>query len=433
VEDTVNVVDAIPDANETGEDAKRNLWKAVGPGILIACAAIGASHLVWSTRAGAIYGWDLVGLVLLANFLKFPFYLYGQRYAAATGESLLDGYRRQGVGYVYMFLIMNMATGTISIAAISMLAGALAVGSSLVPLSVPQAALAILAICTVIILFGRYKVLDGLAKVIITVLGVCTIIAVALAFGKPVVPAAGFVAPDPWTFATLPFLIMLLGWMPAPMDLSAWSSLWMFSRKRQTGHMATPKEASFDFYLGYIACALLAVLFVALGALVMHGSGVPIASGGVGFSRQLVELYTATIGEWSYPLILAAAFITIFSTLLTILDGYPRSLAACCSIIAGLDEDRFRSIHRIWMVLSSIAAALVIMFFVKNLLQMLSVASVVSFMTAPILAWVNFRVMRGENVPQNMRPGIVLKVISYAGLIFFGLLGAGYVYVTFLM
>ncbi|WP_205804396.1 divalent metal cation transporter [Methanolobus halotolerans] len=86
----------------TGSDSRTNLFKAIGPGILVACSAIGGSHLVWSTQAGAHYGWGLLGLIILANLFKYPFFLYGQRYTAATGESLLAGYRRQGSIYIYL-------------------------------------------------------------------------------------------------------------------------------------------------------------------------------------------------------------------------------------------------------------------------------------------------------------------------------------------
>ena len=41
--------------------------KTLGPGILFASTAIGVSHLVQSTRAGANYGFDLLWLVLLVE------------------------------------------------------------------------------------------------------------------------------------------------------------------------------------------------------------------------------------------------------------------------------------------------------------------------------------------------------------------------------
>ena len=38
--------------------------KTAGPGILFACTAIGVSHLVQSTRAGADYGLLILGFVI---------------------------------------------------------------------------------------------------------------------------------------------------------------------------------------------------------------------------------------------------------------------------------------------------------------------------------------------------------------------------------
>ena len=418
-------------AAEAKAAARTNLWKAVGPGILMACAAVGGSHLVWSTRAGAEFGWSLLGLVLLANLLKFPFFLYGQRYTSATGESLLDGYCRQGMGYVYVFLGINILTGIINTAGVAMLSGALFAAYGIFALPVHQSAVLLMAVCALIILLGHYALLDGISKIIIVVLTLCTVVAVGFALVNHTAAPPAFVAPSPWTWATLPFLVMLLGWMPAPVDLSAWSSLWMFSREKQTGHFASVRESSIDFYIGYVSCMVLAVLFVALGALVMYGSGATFSGGGIAFSKQFVSLYSATIGEWSRPLILTAAFITMFSTTLTVVDGYPRSLASCCMLIGGLKQPRFRLIHQMWIVLSVIVAAIVIMFFVSNLIQLLSFAAIVSFLTSPILAYINLKVMNGANVPPEQRPGPVLTAISWSGLAFFVAMSIGYVYVTF--
>ncbi|MFH1497227.1 MAG: divalent metal cation transporter [Verrucomicrobiota bacterium] len=413
----------------TAAERRANLWKALGPGILVSCAAVGGSHLVWSTRAGAEFGWTLVGLILLANLFKYPFFLYGQRYTAATGESLLAGYRRQGRRYVWIFLLINILTGTINIAGVGMLSGALLAGYGITAISVAWLTVGLIGLCAGLLLLGHYKLLDGMAKVVIITLALSTLLAVGLAVPGHAAPPADFAAPSPWTWLAFPFLISLLGWMPAPVDLSAWSSLWMFSRRDQTGHMATVRETSIDFYLGYAAAVVLAVLFVALGALVMFGTGQAFAEGGIGFSNQLVALYTATIGEWSRPLILSAAFITMFSTTLTCVDGYPRSLAACCVLLDLAPARRFERIHQVWMVISAVVAAVVVLVFVKNLLQLLTFAAVVSFLTSPVLAWINFKVMRGDNVPPAERPGAAMRALSWAGLGFFALMTAGYVYV----
>ncbi len=406
----------------------RDILKTLGPGILVACAAVGGSHLVWSTRAGADYGWSLVGLILLANLLKYPFFLYGQTYTAATGESLLAGYMRQGRIYVWIFLAINILTGTINIAGVAMISGALLSGYGISGVSIPILTILILLVCTLLIILGHYRVLDGVSKAVILILTFSTIIAVGLALKKPVQPLPDFTPASPYTWASFAFLISLLGWMPAPVDLSAWSSLWMFSRQKQTGHRASIQETRIDFFLGYGIAVFLAVLFVALGALIMHGTGERFSDSGLAFSKQLVNLYAGHIGEWSRPIILTAAFVTMFSTTLTCVDGYPRSLAACCSLLGNLSEKRFHSIHRIWILISVLASALIVQFLIKNLIQLLTFAAVISFVTSPILAWINFKVMRSDHVPAEQRPGLWLRVVSWTGLAFFVLMTLGYIY-----
>ena len=82
-------------------------FKKLGPGLLFAGAAIGVSHLVQSTRAGAEFGLGLLWALLLVNLFKYPFFQYGPRYASATGESLLDGYLKLGRGVLIAYFVLN--------------------------------------------------------------------------------------------------------------------------------------------------------------------------------------------------------------------------------------------------------------------------------------------------------------------------------------
>ena len=68
----------------------KGIQQSLGPGMLLAGAAIGGSHLLSSTTAGARFGFSLVGLILLTNLLKYPFLLVGTRFTASTGKSLLE-------------------------------------------------------------------------------------------------------------------------------------------------------------------------------------------------------------------------------------------------------------------------------------------------------------------------------------------------------
>jgi Mn2+/Fe2+ NRAMP family transporter len=340
---------------------------------------------------------------------------------------LLEGYRRKGIVYVWIFLLFNLLTGTINLAGVSMLSGALLAGYGITSLSIQSLTIMLMVVCGGMVLVGRYRLLDSMAKIIISILALATIAAVLFAAGHQPEPVPGFVAPSPYQWASFAFLISLLGWMPAPIDLSAWSSLWMFSRRQQTGHLATVRESAIDFYLGYSSAVVLAVLFLALGAMVMFGTGESFSNSGTAFSAQLVNLYTATIGEWSRMLILSAAFITMFSTTLTVIDGYPRSFAACCVLIGFVPEKRFTHTRQIWIVVSVVCASIVVSVFVTSLLQLLTFAAIISFLTSPVLAYINLKVMEGQNVPEAYRPGMVLKIISWAGLAFFAVMAVGFV------
>lgn len=406
-----------------------NLFKAIGPGILVASAAIGGSHLVWSTRAGAEYGFSLVWLILLANLFKYPFFLYGHRYTVTTGESLLAGYYRQGRAFIYVFLIINILTGTINIAGVAMLTAALLAAFGFVESSVPMLTVLILVFCASTIIFGHYKMLDKVSKVVMALLCMTTFVALFLAVSHGPVAGASYVGPSPWNWQSFPFLIVLLGWMPAPVDLSAWSSLWIFGRKEETNHFATDRETSIDFHLGYIMTVVMAVVFLVLGKLVMYGSGESFSDSGVVFSHQLVTLYSTYIGDSWRLMVLAAAFLTMFGTTITCVDGYPRSLAASCALIVKSSQERFQSIFRFWILFSLMASVLIVLMFKQNLLMLLGFAAVVSFVTSPVLAYINYRVMNGSNVPKSHRPGLGLKLLSCFGLVFFVLMSVGYVYV----
>ncbi|MBT8268108.1 MAG: Nramp family divalent metal transporter, partial [Bacteroidia bacterium] len=158
--------------------------KKLGPGLLFAGAAIGVSHLVQSTRAGADFGFGLIWALLLVNLAKYPFFQFGPRFASATGMSLLDGYRKMGKGVLIAYFILTFATMFTIQTAVTIVTAGLA--SSLFGdfISVETWTIIILAICSVLLMLGRYKLLDNLIKVIIIVLSISTILAVVMAIGK---------------------------------------------------------------------------------------------------------------------------------------------------------------------------------------------------------------------------------------------------------
>lgn len=398
-------------------ESRKNLIKSIGPGILLAGAAIGGSHLLASTTAGAKYGFSLLWIVLLINLLKYPFFEYGQRYTAAAGETILDGYQRLGRWELVVFFLLNLFTAIANIAGVSLIAGILAAelfGTAQHPFLWTSG---ILGICVVLIAAGKYKWLDRGMKIQISLLALATIIALAAAARYN----HGFVLsaepPPVWNQTGILFLIALMGWMPAPIELSAWTSLWMMERKAETGHAATVREASIDFHIGYISCALLAVVFLSLGALVMYGSGEELQAG-AGFAKQFVALYTRALGGWIRPVVALAAFITMFSTSVTCVDGYPRALAASLQRMVPAWRERFKPLYFTMIGLNVLLSLAVVGLFLNSLKVLLDVAMILSFLAAPVFAVINYRIVTAGFMPEADRPGKRMRALSWLGILF---------------
>ncbi len=388
----------------------------------MAGAAIGVSHLVQSTRAGASFGWQLLVVVLLINLLKYPFFEYGHRFTAATGKNLLQGYRQMGAAFIWLFTLLNTVAAVISVAAVTIVTAALAENLTGLALGLNAWSAILFVVCSGILVLGRYRVLDWIIKTMMVVLFLSTVVAFTAALingpaGDPQVPVTRVFTCEGF-IATLPFLIALMGWMPGPVEISAWQGLWIQARERDTGKRPTLAEALVDFRVGYGLCVVLAVFFLGLGALVMHQTGTEFSNSGAVFAGQVIELYTSNLGEWSWPIISTAALMTMFSTTLTLVDAYPRSLAECTRLIApGVEKAvPFARLHGCWVVLVCLVALALIAFFIENFKGLVDLATSVAFVAGTIFATLSFVVLCSRQTPKEMQPGPFLKTVSVLGI-----------------
>jgi Mn2+/Fe2+ NRAMP family transporter len=373
-----------------------NIVKKLGPGLLYAAAAVGVSHLVQSTRAGAIYGSSLIGAIILANLIKMPTFAIATRYTAATGENLIDGYKRVGTFPVFIFSIITLLTMFIIQSAVTIVTAGIFSSIFEMTIHAKYVAVMMLFLCGVILNFGGYKFLDRFIKWIIIALTLTTLVSVILAslYDFPKITSHNpFDYTDP---KDLFFLVALIGWMPGPLDISVWSSLWT-QEKMKTAENISFKDSISDFRVGYIGTMLLALLFLAIGWLCMYRSGIEFSSNATEFATTLISLYTNTLGSWSYPIIAIAAFFTMFSTTLTCLDAFSRTLSHA-SFTLTLKESRVNS-YKTWLMVTIIGTSLVLIFLLSSMKQMVDFATTVSFVIAPFFAIMNVFVINQKIFP----------------------------------
>ncbi|MCB4948303.1 divalent metal cation transporter [Streptococcus mutans] len=398
-------------------EEERSTWKskfkAMGPGILMASAAVGGSHIVSSTQAGAIYGWQLAIIVLLVNLFKYPFFRFGSQYTLQNNKSLIEGYKEKGKLYLWVFFIMNIFSAVVNIAAVGILAAAILY--NIFPngfgLSISQLTTALIIVTLAMLLIGGYRFLDGLSKWVMTALTLATTLAVVIALFKHREYAPDFTAPSPWQLTALPFIVSLMGWMPAPIEISAINSMWTVE-KRKTAKVSLT-DGIFDFNVGYIGTAILAFIFLALGALIQFGSGQQVKSASAAYIAQFINMYESSFGAWSRLLIAFIAFLCIFGTTITVIDGYSRANNETMRLLFGRKEASQKALN-VWMVFTSIIGIIIVLLFAGDVATLMRFAMIASFLTTPVYAYLNYSLVNNK----EHKLSVWLNWLSIFGLIY---------------
>ena len=399
----------------------RNKLSKLGPGLLFAGAAIGVSHLVQSTRAGADFGWGFIWALVLVNLFKYPFFQYGPRFTVATNTSLLEGYYKLGKGYLRAYFVLNIASMFTIQTAVTIVTAGLASQIFGITDNLVYWSVAITIICTFILWVGKYAILDRIVKWVILTLTITTIIAVGLASIKNTTPLS-FAQIFP-AETNLLFLIAFMGWMPAPMDISIWHSLWTIEKNKELVAKVTMKESLFDFNVGYWVTLILGACFMGLGVFVMFGTGTEFSSQGGVFASQLINLYTSTLGTGVYLLIAVAALTTMFSTTITTLDASPRAMSKTIEL---LYPKRKRNDYKLWLLILAGGTISIFVFLLSEMGLLIRIATVLSFITAPFYAFLNFKLVQSDQMPKKDKPGKGLQILSVLGLLFLTSFAVGY-------
>ncbi len=386
--------------------------KKLGPGLLFAGAAIGVSHLVQSTKSGAEFGFGLLWALILCNFFKYPFFFFGTKYTQATSETLLDGYLKIHKGVLIIYLILSIVTIFTIQAAVTIVTAGLAMELFGITENITYWAIIIVVFSVLLLIIGKYKLLDNLMKFIILILGISTVIALLSAsFNSDSILNFRQIIPN--DIEGVIFLAAFMGWMPAPLDISIWQSIWT-REKMKIDKKIDFNTVKFDFNVGYLTTVFLGLCFVGLGAHVMYHSGENFSDSGGVFASQLINLYTSNLGENMMVFIAIAAFTTMFSTTITCLDASPRAMSKTLNLLKFNRLNDYNS----WIAILSIGTILIFIFFMSEMGGLVKIATVLSFITAPLYAIINYILVSSHLMPKKYRLSKWMKVYSISGIIF---------------
>jgi len=414
----------------------KKLQEKLGPGLLYAAVAVGVSHLVSSTTAGATYGFVMVGFMVLVCLVKYPTFLFGATYAAATGETLVEGYLRMGKWVVWLFFFMQLFEYTFAISGVSVTTAAIL--RSVFGLETGIALeLGLVVSCMLIVALGRYAVLEDITRVLVIVFSIGTVIAAAIAVGGIDTGGASLSADLSFDTPTILFLIAVAGWMPTGTAGSVGLSLWVKAKSIRLKRPVTTSEAAFDFHVGYGTAIFLAISFVALGTFVMYINGVEVETDGALFATQLINLFTSTMGSWIYPVIALAAITVMYSTLLTLVDLLPRSSAAAAIELFPVSEEKtaetFSKRYLLFIGVELPFVLGVLFLLMDDFGTFIAWVTSMGFVVAPAFSYLNHKVMFSDRVAPEDRPPEWLRWWSIGTITILSVVGVMFVYMNYLM
>ncbi len=372
----------------TNTFAPMRWWKILGPGILYAGAAIGVSHLIQSTRAGANLGLTAILIVILVHIIKYPYFFFAQKYTITTGKNLITAYAGIGKWAVYTYLILTLSTMFIIMAAISVVTAGILANILNIDIDIQILSSIVIIMGYLVLHVGGYGFLKSGMKIVMLILALTTIWASISAFTKADFNSLASYETTYFSEEKLFFLIAFIGWMPAPLDITVWQSIW--SETENKGLKRSLKNSLLDFNIGYWGTAFLAICFVIIGYTML--SGLELENQAVPFTKRLIDSYALELGNWSRPIISLAAFTTMLSTTIAVLDGISRSLKPTIESLT--DARNVRSIsQKHWLVFLVIGSLIAIWTLLRNMTNLVDLATTIAFVTTPVLAWLNIQVV----------------------------------------
>lgn len=393
--------------------------RAAAPGLIFSGSAIGVSHLVQSTRAGAMFGLALVTVIVVINILKYPAFRFGMDYAHATRKTIIGGYRELGSWAVPLYAATSLTIAPIGLAAVTVTTAAIL--AALTGVDLPILALAALAVgaTLLLLLVGGFGWLDGLNKLLIAFLTVATITAAALALPRVEWQS---VASLEWSVdpIALLFVVALAGFMPSPIGQSVQVSLWTLKaqEKEAESERMSMRDMRKGFLAAYMLTGFLALCFCVMGAGVMHAGGVAPENGAADLASQIIGLYRETLGTIPAYLAAIAALCVMATTMIASFDGAARGFGAVYEEYRGNVGGRTSQTGYAFFLLLLAGLCLAILgLMMDSFSAFIDLVTSIYFVVGPVIALLNHLVITRCEMPEEHRPSTSVRLLSLTGIV----------------
>ncbi|MDM3870261.1 Nramp family divalent metal transporter [Porticoccus sp. W117] len=424
----------------------------LGPGVLVAGSIVGSGELILTSSLGAAVGFALLWFLLLACWSKSivqaelakicivrdKTYLNAFNHVPGT----LPGRHKRASWIVWLLLVTTMIS---MLGAGGILGGTAQAMSLVVPgVSSTVAAVSIALVTSIVLGIGSYRLLETLLLVLVSSFTAITVYcAVALQFTDYAVSVTEIVSAQSIHFDViyLSLALAVFGYTGVNSTETVAYSYFCLDKGygRNIGDSSTPSGLArargwlrvlrTDVWLTLVLLTLATVPFYLLGAAVLHKMGsVPDNNTMI---SVLSAMYSQILGEWAKDLFLIAAFMVLFSTVLSALGGLCRKLPDYL-IETGMVRDdialRRKLIRGFGYFLPFYILTLYLTF--ERPLLLIIIGGINTALTGPILI-AGILYLERKLLPAELRPGIPAKILLYLALLLVTVVSAATLYLSF--
>lgn len=399
------------------------IFKRIGPGLILASSIVGSGELIATTVLGAENGYSLLWLIILSCIIKIVVQNELGRYAIATGETTLEAFNRvpgprwrvSWVCWMWSFMVLMtlMQIG-------GMLGGISEIMNRLVPAVPITAWVWIINFATVgLLIAGRYALVERISMLLVVTFTVLTVSCAFILIKLPQyfswtemmegfafhMPQGGFVtavAAFGITGVGATELVMYPYWC-IEKGYAQYTGLRDDSDAWQRRAFGWIRVMGVDVVNSMVIYTFATLAFYLLGAGVLNGMG--LMPKGTEMIGTLSNMYTETLGGWSIYLFLSGAFAVLYSTVFASTAAHCRVFADFAGMLGLYDKRNYQKrlrVTRLFVVILLFLPSLYYMFLSEPVL-MVKIGGVAQATMLPIIGFVTVY-LRYSHMPQRVLP-----------------------------
>lgn len=296
--------------------ALRDRLRALGPGLILAAAGIGAGDVVVASITGIKFGLTLLWAVVITAGLKFVLTEALARWQLATGETIARAWITRLPRWVGIYFAAYLLLWTFLVGASLSSACGLA-GSSLFPgLSVPVWG-AIHAIAAALLVgLNRYAQFQRVMKLLVAAMALCVLISAVVAAPAPAGVVRGLLLPLLPAEGGGAAVLALLGGIGGSVTVICYSYWIRAEGWSGPGKLETVRG---DARLAYVFTGLFGVALVVIAA----GVHAP-AANGARIALEIAGRLETVAGPAARWIFLVGFWCTVFTAMLGVWQGVPQ-------------------------------------------------------------------------------------------------------------